>query len=236
MGLMDVIKVRKAVALHNKGDLKGAKAIYDELYAAGVMDAAYLLPYTILLLREGGDEEAEKVKEILRKVEKMPGLNQQQKTEIHVNYACAQFKLGHLPEAIHLLEASHQKRPCGSVYQTLGYLYVVAGDQEKGIPFIEEALEYDDEDPIVLDNMGQMYYRVLNDKEKALEYFKKAIDIKDNQIDSLWFLSRYDLEAGDKAAAREKLETALAGRFSPLNYATKAMVQQELDALGEKQE
>ncbi len=231
MGLMDVFKVRKAITLHNKGDLKGAREAYEALYAAQVMDVSYLLPYTILLLREGGTEEAEKVKEILRKVEKFPGLNQQQRTEIHVNYACAQYKLGNLAEAIHLLEASHKKCPCGSVYQTLGYLYVEAGDSEKGVPFNEEALEYDDEDSIVLDNMGQMYYRVLNDKEKALEYFKKALEIKDSQIDTLWFLSRYDLEAGDKEAAKEKLEKALDGRFSPLNYVNKEMIQKELETL-----
>ena len=232
MGIMDVFKIRKAIALHNKGDLKGAQAAYEALYAAQVMDASYLLPYTILLLREGGDEEAEKAKEILRKVEKLPNISQQQRTEIHINYACAQYKLGRLQEAIHLLEASHQKNPCGSVYQTLGYLYVEAGDAEKGLPFLEEALEYDDEDPIVLDNLGQMYYRVLNDQDKALEYFKKAIEIKDSQIDSLYFLSRYDLAAGDSAAAKEKLEKALGGRFSPLNYAKKEMIQEELAKLG----
>ena len=232
MGLFDVIKVRKAVMLHNKGDLAGAKAAYEALYADNVLDASYLLPYTILLLREGDEADAEKVKDILRKVEKLPGLNAQQKTEIHVNYACAQYKLGNLAEAIHLLEASHKRTPCGSVYDTLGYLYVEAGDSEKGLPFIEEALEYDDEDSIVLDNMGQMYYRVLNDHEKALPYFRKALEVKENQIDTLWFLSRYDLENGDKAAAKEKLETALSGRFSPLNFATKEMVQKELDALG----
>ena len=231
MGLMDAFKVRKAVTMHNKGDLKGALEAYGQLYAAGVMDATYLLPYTVLLLREGGEEEAEKTKEILRKVEKLPALNQQQKTEIHVNYACAQYKLGHLPEAIRLMEASHQKAPCGSTYQTLGYLYVEAGDAEKGLPFNEAALEYDDEDPIVLDNMGQLYYRVLNNKEKALEYFKKAIELKEGQIDTLWFLSRYDLENGDTAAAKEKLEKALSGRFSPLNYATKELVREELDRL-----
>ena len=231
MKLLDTIKVRKAISLHNKGDLKAARAEYDALYDAQVLDAGYLLPYTILLLREGGQEEAEKVKEILRKVEKLPGLNQRQKTEIHINYACAQYKLGHLPEAIQLLEASHKHMPCGSTYQTLGYLYVEAGDAEKGLPFNEAAIEYDDEDPIVLDNMGQLYYRVLNDKEKALEYFKKAIEIKDGQIDTLYFLSRYDLENGDTAAAKEKLEKALEGRFSPLNYASREKVQKELDAL-----
>lgn len=231
MGLMDAFKVRKAITLHNKGDLQGARAAYEALYAAGVMDQNYLLPYTILLLREGGEEEAEKVKEILRKVEKLPGLSPQQRTEIHVNYACAQYKLGHLPEAIHLLEVSHQKNPCGSTYQTLGYLYVEAGDAKKGLPFNEAALEYDDEDSICLDNMGQLYYRVLNDKEKALEYFKKALEYKDSQIDTLYFLSRYDLEAGDREAAKEKLEKALGGRFSPLNYATKDLIQKELEQL-----
>ena len=231
MGLMDAFKVRKAITLHNKGDLQGARAAYEALYAAGMMDQNYLLPYTILLLREGGEEEAEKVKEILRKVEKLPGLSPQQRTEIHVNYACAQYKLGHLPEAIHLLEVSHQKNPCGSTYQTLGYLYVEAGDAEKGLPFNEAALEYDDEDSICLDNMGQLYYRVLNDKEKALEYFKKALEYKDSQIDTLYFLSRYDLEAGDREAAKEKLEKALGGRFSPLNYATKDLIQKELEQL-----
>lgn len=231
MGLMSSIKARKAIALHNKGDLNGARAIYESLWAEGVVDPVYLLPYTILLLREGGAQEAELVKEILRKVEKCPGLSQQQKTEIHVNYAVAQYKLGHLPEAIQLLEASHQKCPCGSTYQTLGYLYVEAGDSEKGLPFDQAALEYDDEDPIVLDNVGQLYYRVLKDPEQAIGYFQKAIELKEGQIDTLYFLSRYDLEKGDKAAAREKLEKALNGRFSPLNYATKEKIQAELDQL-----
>ncbi len=231
MGLMNALKVRKAVTLHNKGDLAGARNAYEELWEAGVMDASYLLPYTILLLREGGAPEAEKAKEILRRVEKLPGLNPRQKTEIHVNYACAQYKLGRLAEAIQLLEASHHQNPCGTVYQTLGYLYVEAGDAEKGLPFDEEALEYDDEDSIVLDNLGQMYYRVIGDKEKARPYFEKALEIKDSQIDTLYFLSRYDLEAGDRAAAREKLEKALEGRFSPLNYANREMIQKALDEL-----
>ena len=36
---------------------------------------------------------------------------------------------------------------------------------------------------------------------------------------------------GNKDAAREKLEKALKGRFSPLNYATREMVQASLDSL-----
>lgn len=102
---------------------------------------------------------------------------------------------------------------------------------DKMFAFIQESVDYDDEDPICLDNLGQAYYRVTGEKDKAKEWFEKAHAEKDSQIDTLWFLSRYDLEAGDKAAAIAKLEKALEGRFSPLNFCTKDMVQEEVERL-----
>lgn len=102
---------------------------------------------------------------------------------------------------------------------------------DKMFAFIQEAVDYDDEDPVCLDNLGQAYYRVTGEKDKAKEWFEKAHAEKDSQIDTLWFLSRYDLEAGDKAAAIAKLEKALDGRFSPLNFCTKDMVREEVERL-----
>lgn len=102
---------------------------------------------------------------------------------------------------------------------------------DKMFAFIQESVDYDDEDPVCLDNLGQAYYRVTGEKDKAKEWFEKAHAEKDSQIDTLWFLSRYDLEAGDKAAAIAKLEKALDGRFSPLNFCTKEMVQEEIERL-----
>ena len=101
----------------------------------------------------------------------------------------------------------------------------------KMFAFIQESVDYDDEDPVCLDNLGQAYYRVTGEKDKAKEWFEKAHAEKDSQIDTLWFLSRYDLEAGDKAAAIAKLEKALDGRFSPLNFCTKDMVREEVERL-----
>lgn len=102
---------------------------------------------------------------------------------------------------------------------------------DKMFAFIQESVDYDDEDPVCLDNLGQAYYRVTGEKDKAKEWFEKAHAEKNSQIDTLWFLSRYDLEAGDKAAAIAKLEKALDGRFSPLNFCTKDMVQEEVERL-----
>ena len=101
----------------------------------------------------------------------------------------------------------------------------------KAIKLIDASLEYDDEDPVCLDNKGQFYYRVLGDKAAAKQWFDKAHEEKPGQIDSLWFLSRYDVDNGDKAAAIEKLETAMEGRFSPLNYVSKADIEAEIARL-----
>ena len=102
---------------------------------------------------------------------------------------------------------------------------------DKARKMLEDAVEYDDEDPVCLDNMGQFLYRIMDDKAGAKVWFDKAHAEKPGQIDSLWFLSRYDLDNGDTAAAIEKMETALEGTFSPLNYADKAMIEQELKRL-----
>lgn len=106
--------------------------------------------------------------------------------------------------------------------------------RDKAEAFIKEAVDYDDEDPICLDNMAQFLYRVLGDKEAAYPWFEKALEQKENQIDTLWFLSRYDLEKGDTEAAVKKLKVMLDGRFSVLNYITKEDTLAELKRLGVK--
>lgn len=229
---MDAIKARKAVNLHQKGQYQQAFEIYEELYAKGFVSALYMLPYSVLLLRQGDvKENFLKTKEVLKKAEKAQDLTPDKRQQLLMNYAVAQYKLGEMEKALNLLEAAHRKNPCGIVYGALGFLYIQAGDAEKALAYNLEAYAYDEEDPVTLDNLGQTYYRLLNDKETAREYFEKAYAIKDSQIDTLYFLSRYDLEEGKKDAAIEKLEVARDGRFSPLNYVTKEEIEKEIAAL-----
>ena len=102
---------------------------------------------------------------------------------------------------------------------------------EKVQKFIEASLEYDEEDSICLDNMGQFQYRVMGDREKAVPYFKKALQLKPEQIDTLYFLAQFDIQDGKTAEAREKLETAARGRFSPMNFADREKVEAALASL-----
>ena len=66
--------------------------------------------------------------------------------------------------------------------------------RQKVLKFNQDAVEYDDEDSICLDNLAQTWYRVMEDKTEAREWFNKALAIKPDQLDTLYFLSRYDLD------------------------------------------
>ena len=289
MGVMSLMKARKAATLQSKGDVQGAMALYEEALAKGLTDMRMILAYTVLLIR---NDQYQKAKDLLVSKQKLP-MSAEQKATLFMNYAVCCFKLGDLDRAIDLMEKQHRHQPMGMIYQTLGYFYVEkydaankatllprlrekaeqeaaeaaeraariarAAEPEEGeeapaapaqepapvrdaeeiwqeqvqqaLAFLNSAVEYDDSDPIVLDNLGEFYYRVLEDKEQARPWFDKAIEEKEGQIDTLWFLSRYDLEQGDKARAIARLEKALEGRFSPLNYATKDKVEKEIARL-----
>lgn len=231
MGFLDNLKVRKALTMHQRGNLQGAREAYEALYQAGILKPSYLLPFSVLLLRDGGDDNYQRVKSMLAKIQKSPELTPESRSQLLMNFAIADWKLGNQEKAIQLLEAAHHERPCGMIYQTLGYLYVEHGDAEKALAYNTEALDYDDEDAVTLDNLGQLHYRLLNDKAQAKAYFEQAHAIRPAQIDTLWFLSRYDLEEGNTEAAMEKLESAAEGRFSPLNYVTQESVSQEIERL-----
>ena len=271
MGFLTSIKANKAYRLQQKGQKEEALKLYEEAFAEGLNDPRFNLAYALLIIRNG---EYQKAKEFLVKHQKAPGMTQEQRVTLLVDYAACCFRLGNIDKGIDTLEQQFRKTETGLLYQTLGYLYVEKYDaanrpspaavtetpaaqeeetdsdsvaegtettlspqeaweagKEKAEAFIRKSLEYDDEDPICLDNMGQFLYRVREDRDGARQWFEKALAIKDSQIDTLFFLSRYDEEAGDREAALEKLEKAAEGRFSPLNYCSRETVLKEIERL-----
>ncbi len=279
MGLMTSFKANRAYRLQQKGQQEEALKLYEEAFSEGLNEPRFVLAYALMIIRKG---EYQKAKDFLVKHQKAPGMTQEQRITLFVDYAACCFRLGDIDKGINTLEQQFRKTETGLLYQTLGYLYVEkydainrpaedeyadeesaaeepaeapeevpAGDDgdssseekplspmeaweagvKKAEEFIRQSLVYDDADAICLDNMGQFLYRVREDKEGAKPWFKKAIAIKDKQIDTLYFLSRYDEEAGDREAALEKLEKAAEGRFSPLNYCGRETILKEIERL-----
>lgn len=228
MGFMGNMAGRKAMAAHSKGNYEEALKLYEAAYGKGMDNPALLRGYSVLLIRTNHFDQA---LEVIKLMEKQPNLTQKDRADIHVNYALILWKKGHLDRAMEILEDEFRHIKSGSMYSIIGYLKIEQGDAEEALRFNKEALDYDDSDPVFLDNLGQTYYRLLADKQTAKDYFDRAIAVKANAIDTNYFLAQYDIENGDIEKAKARLETARKGFFSPLNYATPEMIDEQLEKL-----
>ena len=227
MSFMGNMTGNKALTAHSKGDYRTALKLYEEAYEKGMDKPRLLRGYSVLLIRTS---QFDKALEVLKRMEKMP-MDAKEKTDLHINYAIILWQKGHLDRAMEILEDEFRHTKNGTLYSIIGYLKIEQGDAEEDIRFNKEALEYDDEDPVFLDNLGQTYYRLVGDKETAKIYFDKAIALKPKAIDTNYFLALYDIENGDIESAKDRLDTARVGMFSPLNYATPEMIDAKRDEL-----
>ena len=227
MSFMGNMTGNKALTAHSKGDYRTALKLYEEAYEKGMDKPRLLRGYSVLLIRTS---QFDKALEVLKRMEKMP-MDAKEKTDLHINYAIILWQKGHLDLAMEILEDEFRHTKNGTLYSIIGYLKIEQGDAEEAIRFNKEALEYDDEDPVFLDNLGQTYYRLVGDKETAKIYFDKAIARKPKAIDTNYFLALYDIENGDIESAKDRLDTARVGMFSPLNYATPEMIDAKRDEL-----
>ena len=227
MSFMGNMTGNKALTAHSKGDYRTALKLYEEAYEKDMDKPRLLRGYSVLLIRTS---QFDKALEVLKRMEKMP-MDAKEKTDLHINYAIILWQKGHLDRAMEILEDEFRHTKNGTLYSIIGYLKIEQGDAEEAIRFNKEALEYDDEDPVFLDNLGQTYYRLVGDKETAKIYFDKAIALKPKAIDTNYFLALYDIENGDIESAKDRLDTARVGMFSPLNYATPEMIDAKRDEL-----
>lgn len=227
MSFMGNMAGNKALSAHSKGDYRTALKLYEEAYEKGMDKPRLLRGYSVLLIRTS---QFDKALEVLKRMEQMP-MDAKEKTDLHINYAIILWQKGHLERAMEILEDEFRHTKNGTLYSIIGYLKIEQGDAEEAIRFNKEALEYDEEDPVFLDNLGQTYYRLVGDKKTAKLYFDKAIARKPKAIDTNYFLALYDIENGDIESAKDRLDTARVGMFSPLNYATPEMIDAKRDDL-----
>lgn len=239
MSLINNFIARKAYMRHvegnqlsDKGEVEKAKAKYAEAleaYAKVTADPkcqhVYLEAYSVLLMRYHRFEEA---MDLLRRADKnkMPKMD---KLKLRINFAICQWKTGKLDQAIELMESVFNDLKNSLVYGSLGYMYiekaVQTGDFAKAVEFNQAAYEYDEDDAVVLDNMGQLYLN-MGEVDKALDYFERAHERKPKQVDTLYYLAKIYSGRGKTEEAKQLLDTALTGNYSALATTTREMAQE----------
>ena len=210
--------------------LDEALKYYAEAYEAGLDRVGMLMSYGVLLMRRG---EYEKAKEVYLRVHYKPGLSKDDRFDLRNNYSICLWRLGKLDEAIATIKRAAADNKTTLVYTTLGLFLILKADQSgdfsEAIAFNDEAYEYDDEDPAILDNLGFLHMtmeehaRRAGDAEKvkaerklAYDYFTRAHKLKPRQITTLYYLAKMLEEDGQKERAREFIDAALQGSFSSI--------------------
>lgn len=239
---------RKAYNTHLKGNAlldkkmykeaeekhREALEIYRQAVEAGDENPNHLMAYGVLLLRT---REYEKARAMMLKVEKMPGLNQEMKKQLRLNYAVCIWKLGQLDRAIELMRQVCSSGMNATIYGSLGYMLIEkarqTGDFTEAVEFNQQAYEYDDEDAVVLDNLGQLNL-AMGKREEAFDFFKRAHERKPTQVDTLYYLAKLYHEDGETATAVKMLERALSQTYSALCTTTREQAQQLLDLIQAK--
>ena len=210
--------------------LDEALKYYAEAYEAGLDRVGMLMSYGVLLMRRG---EYEKAKEVYLRVHYKPGLSKDDRFDLRNNYSICLWRLGKLDEAIATIKRAAADNKTTLVYTTLGLFLILKADQtgdfSEAIAFNDEACEYYDEDPAILDNLGFLHMtmeehaRRAGDAEKvkaerklAYDYFTRAHKLKPRQITTLYYLAKMLEEDGQKERAREFIDAALQGTFSSI--------------------
>lgn len=97
---------------------------------------------------------------------------------INNNYAYSLSERGErLEEALEMVKIAIEKEPENSSYlDTMGWVYYKLGDFENAKYYLEKAIKYGGDRPVILDHLGDVMFK-LGDKNLALEFWQKAYDL-----------------------------------------------------------
>ena len=208
---------------HSKRNYEKALSLYKKAEKLGIGSETFQLSYGVLLLKKG---DFEKARDLFSKV-LINASKEKIKNISKINLSLAYWKMGQLDTAEEMLREVQTKYNTSTVYGALGYILIEKGDLDEALKYNLEALEYDDEDPVVLDNLAQNYYR-MGEIDKAKEYFLKAEQEKSDQPDTLYYLACIYEKEGDVEAARKKLRKALSCNITPLNTVKRSTIEDKL--------
>lgn len=233
MKLIANMHAARAFALQTSRKDDAARPLYERAYREGTNNSAALAAYSLMLLKDGEFQKALDVATAARKVATKP------KAIFHArgNRGLAYWKMGKIDEALRIYERLFAESQSGTVYGTLGFLYIAKGDRtgdyEQALDFNRKAVEYDDEDAVVLDNLAQTLMRT-GEWEEAEEYFRKALSHRRDQFDSLACLAKCLMRRGELDEARDVLSRALERPFSHLNTFARSEAEEMMRRLNEE--
>ena len=142
--------------------------------------------------------------------------------------ALVNWKEGNLPEAIEMLEeilADGYRNT--QIYQNLGIMYNLSNDAEKAVKFNEEALEYNEDDQIIRDNLADSL-AIAGRLEESAKIYKTLVsdDPEPRFPEAFYGYGKVLIALGKQEEGLGMIKKSLEKPFSFLSIHTKEEIEQ----------
>ncbi|NMA66537.1 MAG: tetratricopeptide repeat protein [Clostridiaceae bacterium] len=182
--------------------------------------------YAYLLLKLGYTQEAAvQIEEALNNAR-----TDTEKNQLTLTKSMVLWKQDKTDEAISSLEELIKDFENTNVYATLGFLYIEKGDMEKALEFNLKAVDFNDTNGIILDNLGTVYYNI-REYEKAREIYQKLMKLKPVFPEAFYNYARVLDKLGDLEKALYMTRHSLTLRFWNISTIKKEEVESFLEEL-----
>ena len=221
-----------AQVMYNKDHGKGF-LWYERAMKTGKMRPQATLVYAYLLIRDGVLDKSER---IINKTMFMYNdkLTDEYKSASHLNLSIIKWKRGQLTEAIAELEEVYATGFRSTVmYGTLGTYYLLNGQYAKALEFHKEAMEYNNNDHSIRDNMALNYY-LCGNITAADEMYEELMDEDPTFIEPYYNYGTVLEHMGEYEAAMANYKKAMTFTVKFLSTVTHEQVQAAIDKLEEK--
>ncbi|MBR2476604.1 MAG: hypothetical protein IKB50_00535 [Clostridia bacterium] len=213
---------------HGKGFLW-----YERAMKTGKMRPQAMLVYAYLLIRDGVLDKSERIINKTMFVYKEK-LTDEYRCASHLNLSIIKWKRGQLTEAIEELEEVYATGFRSTVmYGTLGTYYLLNGQYAKALEFHKEAMEYNDTDHSIRDNMALNYY-LCGNITAADEMYEELIDEEPKFLEPYYNYGMVLEHMGEYEAAMANYKTALSFEEKFLSTVKHAQVQTAIEKLEAK--
>lgn len=202
------IYANRANKKYHNGDFDGALIDLKAAVTANPKAVNIRGSYAYLLLKVGHTEEAAvQINEALKSAQL-----QMDRNTLRVTKALVLWKQDHLDEAIEQLVDLMKVYETTNVYATLGFLYIDKGDLSKALEFNLEAKNYNNNNAIIMDNLGTTYL-LLEDYDEAFEIYQQVMKLKPTFPEAYYNYARVLDKMGDLEKALYMARHSLSLRF-----------------------
>lgn len=147
--------------------------------------------------------------------------------DIYVNLGSAFYDKEDYQNALSIYRQALEFQPHNAkIHCNLGFLYWGKGDTDEAMKSYELAIKYDESYDIAYNNLGVIYLDDLGRVKKAIELFKKAVEVNPNYALAHFNLARAVTIVGDKVEAAKLYQMAqdinkITGEIDPKDIADK---------------